>query len=156
MSHNASSTTCWLYMLYPAIEYLLDDVTKLSRDEIKSLDSSILASWKQAVLTAGGSWMTRGFHLKNFTFSVRNYFTGALFYKHICQRGRDTVIKDELYPGTSKSMEGHAARVLYQRAKDDGMELEVQWQDADSSTSNTIKELFPAAQVLSYMQRLCR
>ena len=104
-----------LAMLYPAIEYLLDDVTKLSRDEIKSLDSSILGSWKQTVLTAGGAWMTHGFHLKNFTFSVRNYFTGALlYYKHICQRGRDTVIKDGLYPGTSKSMEGHAARVLYQ------------------------------------------
>ena len=70
--------------------------------------------------------MTRGHHSQNFTFSVRNYFTGELLYrKHLCQRERDVVIDKELYQGTSHGAEGYAATMGFQQAKEDGMELAI-------------------------------
>ncbi len=93
--------------------------------------------------------MTRGFHSKNATFSIRNYCNGALlYYKHLCQRGRDDVVDDDLFAGTSKS-EGYAARVTFKQAKEEGMKVEVQWQDSDSSSSNAVTELFPDAQIMT-------
>ncbi len=83
------------------------------------------------------------------TFSVRNYLIGALlYYEHLCQCGRDDVVQGELYQGTSKSSEGYAAHLTFQRAKDEGMIVDIQWQDSDSSSSNVVKELFPDVQVM--------
>ncbi len=105
--------------------------------------------WKRAVTCADGTWMTRGYHSKNATFSIRNYFTGALlYYKHTCQKGRDKLIDEELYKGTSKSAEGYSARVLLQTAKEEGMNIEIHWQDADSSSSKSVNKIFPDAAVM--------
>ena len=38
-----------------------------------------------------------------------------------------------MYKGTAKSAEGYAADEAFGMVKDDGMHVEVQWQDADSS-----------------------
>ena len=93
--------------------------------------------------------MTRGFHSKNATFSIRNYNTGALlYYKHICQRGRDALIDEELYKGTSKSAEGYSARELLQTAKQEGLNIAIHWQDANSSSSKSVKETFPDMKVM--------
>ena len=35
---------------------------------------------------------------------------------------------------------GFAARKLFQQAKDDGMNVEIHWQDADSSSSKGVEE----------------
>ena len=71
------------------------------------MDQGELGSWSCAVMSADGTWMTRGFHSKNATFSAHNYFSGALLYrKHLCQSGRDKIVKEELYQGTSKSAGG--------------------------------------------------
>ena len=73
-----------------------------------------LGSWKHVVTTADGTWQTRGWHSKN---AIRNYLNGALlYYHHLCQKGRDKAIQEELYLGTSKSAEGFAARVTFTRA----------------------------------------
>ena len=57
--------------------------------------------------SADGTWMTRGFHSKNATFSMRNYLTGALlYYVHLCQRGRNKVIHKELLPGYVQGCQG--------------------------------------------------
>ena len=73
---------------------------------------------------------------QNATFTIRNYLTGALlYYHHLCQKGRDKVIEEELYRGTSKSAEGFAARVTFQKAKKEGMHVAAHWQDADSSSA---------------------
>ena len=54
--------------------------------------------------------MTRP-HSKNATFSIRNYYNGALLYhKHLCQKGRDDIIKEELYQGTSKGAEDYGGQ----------------------------------------------
>ena len=54
----------------------------------------------------------------------------------------------ELYEGTSKSAEGYAARATFKRTKEEGLQIEVHWQDADSSSSNAVKEVFPEAEIM--------
>ena len=112
------------------------------------MDQCELGSWSRAVTSADGTWMTRGFHNRNATFSTRNYFNGALLYrKHLCQSGRDKIVKEELYQGTSKSAEGYAACLTFKKAKEEGMNIAIQWQDPDSS-SYAVTEHFPNAEVM--------
>ena len=86
---------------------------------------------------------------KNATFSIRNYFNKALlYYKHLCQRGRDTITKEKLYRGNAKGAEGYAAKCTFGEAKKEGIGIEVHWQDADSSSSNAVRDHFPAAKVM--------
>ena len=93
--------------------------------------------------------MTRGFHSRNATFSIRNYYNGALLYrKHLCHSGKDNIIDDDPYKGTSKSAEGYAARLTFGEAKKEGMNITIQWQDADSSSSKAVTDHFPNAQVM--------
>ena len=47
-------------------------------------------------------------------------------------RGAD---KDKLYLGTAKGAEGYAASMAFKDAKEEGMHIEVQWQDGDSSAA---------------------
>ena len=104
-----------------------------------------LGSWKRAVTVADGTWQTRGWYSKNATFTIRNYQNGALlYYHHLCQKGRDDVIEEELYKGTSKSAEGFTASLTFQRAKEEGMQIAIHWQDADSSLANAVSiAVFP-------------
>ena len=82
---------------------MLDDVCETAKQEMKDE----LGSWKHAVTVADGIWQTHGWHSKNAMFTIRNYQNGALlYYHHLCQKGRDDVIEEELYKGTSKSAEG--------------------------------------------------
>ena len=78
--------------LHPIVKQMVDEMCEREKQRMRRMDPSTLGSWKKAVTCADGTWMTRGFHSKNATFSIRNYNTGALlYYKHICQRGRDTL-----------------------------------------------------------------
>ena len=108
-----------------------------------------LGHLKRAVTTADGTWQTRGWRSKNATFSIRNYLNGALlYYHHLCQKGSDDVVEGGLYPGTSKSVEGYAASITFQRAKEEGMEVAVHWQDTDSSSAKSAREVYPDAQIM--------
>ena len=102
---------------------------------MKALNPKDLGSWSQAVTSADGTWLTRGHHSKNATFSIRNYLSGALlYYKHLCQKGRDHIIKEELYKGTME---------LFQKAKEEGLQIAVHWQDTDSTASSRASSFFP-------------
>ena len=52
------------------------------------------------------------------------------------------------YKGTSKSSEGYAASITFQMAKDEGMQIAVHWRDADSSSANAVREVFPDADIM--------
>ena len=111
------------------------------------MDQNELGSWSRAVTSADGTWMTRGHHSKNATFSIRNYYNGALLYrKHLCQKGRDDII-EELYQGTSKGAEGYAARLTFKKAKEEGMNIAIHWQDPDSS-AKAVTDHFPNAEIM--------
>ena len=137
------------YTMYPIVKSMLDKVCEVAKQEMKDKKEDELGSWKKAVTVADGTWQTRGWHSKNATFTVRNYLNGALlYYHHLCQKGRDNVIEEELYKGTSKSAEGYAARLTFKRAKEEGMEVAVHWQDADSSSAKAVSDVFPDAAVM--------
>ena len=57
-------------------------------------------------------------------------------------RGADQICDEELWQGTSKAGEGHLAQVLWAKAKDEGFQVEVNWQDADSSSAKGFRYLF--------------
>ena len=48
------------------------------------------------------------------------------------------------YKGTSKSVEGFTASITFRRAKEEGMQIAIDWQDADFSSTN---EVFPDADI---------
>lgn len=74
---------------------------------MKELVEGELGSWQRAVITSDGVWHTRGHFSKNGSFIIKNYLTGGLlWYGHRCMRGKDDVVEDDLFEGTSKSMEG--------------------------------------------------
>lgn len=126
-----------------------DSMCDKAKQVMKSMNQDKLGSWSCAVTSARGTWMTRAFHSKNATFNIRNYFTGALLYrKHLCQKGRDNLIKEELYQGTSKGAEGYAARQTFKVAKEEGVNIAIQWQYADSSSSKAVSDHFPNAKVM--------
>ena len=136
--------------LHPIVEKMVNELCEGEKNRMKDMNDDELGSWKRAVTCADGVWMTRGFHSQNATYSIRNYFTGALlYYLHICQKGSDKIIDEELYKGSSKSAEGYAALVLVKTAKEEGMNIEIHWQDADSSSSKPLKEIFPGAAVMT-------
>ena len=138
-----------LKRLHPITKEILAEMCTDAKNEMKELGDTEFGSWKKAVTCGDGVWQTRGFHAKNGTFSLRNYMNGALlYYMHLCQRGSDKVINDDLYQGTSKSMEGYAAREIMKVAKQEGINIAVQWQDSDASSAKSIKECFPDCQVM--------
>ena len=66
--------------IYPVVKQMVDEMCDKAKQEMKNMDQDKLGSWSRSVTSADGVWMTRGWHSKNATFSVRNYFTGALLY----------------------------------------------------------------------------
>ena len=59
-----------------------------------------------------------------------------------------TSVRKVVMMGTSKSAEGYAASITFQRAKEEGMEVAVQWQDAHSSSAKSVREVYPDAQIM--------
>ncbi len=107
---DASRFIKTIQILHPIVEGLINELCEKEKKRMQSIPDEEMGSWKRAVTCADGTWMTRGWFSKNATFSIRNYFTGGLLYfKHVCQKGRDKIISEELYKGTSKSAEGYAA-----------------------------------------------
>ena len=125
------------------VSALLDEMCEEAKQEMKDMDPSEIGSWERAVTMGDAAWLTRGFHSQNCTFTVRNNITNSLlYYEHLCQRGEDE------YKGTSKAAEGFGAERVFKRAKEEGLEIEVHWQDKDSSSSKALKSNFPTAQLV--------
>ena len=93
---------------HPIVEDMLDEQCERAKAEMKSKPDDELGSFKRAVTNADGAWMTRGHHSQNFTFHMRDYFTNAIiYYQHLCHKGEDEILEDNLYEGTSKAAEGY-------------------------------------------------
>ena len=123
---------------------MIDEMCTGAMDDMEALPPEQIGSMQHAIVTGDGTWLTRGHFSKNHTYTIRNYMTGALLYVvHVCMRGEDDLVEGELYKGTAKSAEGYAADEAFGMAKDDGMHVEVQWQDADSSSSASFRKHYP-------------
>ena len=55
---------------------------------------------------------------------------------------------EELYKGTSKSAEGYATHLTFHKAKEEGIQFVVHWQDADSSSAKAFSEVFPDDEII--------
>ena len=129
--------------IYPHVVELLNDQCQEAICEMKGMSNKSLGSFARAVTTGDGVWHQRKFS-KNHTFSIRNYLNGALlYYVHLCMRGKDNIVQEALYKGTSKSAEGYAADIAFRNAHTDGMHIEVHWQDGDSSSANSFYTYYP-------------
>ena len=58
-------------------------------------------------------------------------------------RGSDDLVEDPLYPGTSKSADGHAAEKVFAKAKEEGLGIDANWQDSDSSSAEAFSASHP-------------
>ena len=131
-------------MIYPVVKEVLDEQCSKVKEEMKEKPEEEVGSWRRAITSGDGVWLTRGFFSQNFTFTVWNYLTGGiLYYMHLCMRGTDNVVEEPLYPGTAKSAESYAAQKVFERAKAEGMNIEVNWQDSDSSSGKSFLESYP-------------
>ena len=63
---------------FPVVQEMVDRTCEEAKTETMNQDE--FGSCSRAVTSADGAWMTRGHHSKNFTFSICNYYTGALLY----------------------------------------------------------------------------
>ena len=57
-------------------------------------------------------------------------------------RGTDKIVTDDLYQGTAKSAEGYLASVLFSKANEEGCQILVNWQDQDSSSEKSFREVY--------------
>ena len=130
-------------MVYGPVEEMLKEQTTEALEEMKRVDPKTIGSFHRAVTAGDGTWLQRNFS-KNFTFTLRNYFNNSLlYYVHLCMRGQDKVVPGELYLGTSKAAEGHGADIAFSLAKKDNLQIEVHWQDGDSSTATAFRKHYP-------------
>lgn len=135
-------------LIYPHVMDILSDMCEEEKEAMKAIPDESLGSWKRAVVTSDGVWHTRGHFSKNGSFIVKNYLTGGLlWYGHKCMKGNDDVVEEALYEGTSKSMEGMLSDECYGEAKSEGCNVEVVWQDADSSSAKSVLQHFPNGKV---------
>ena len=76
--------------------------------------------------------------------TIPDYINNSLLYAvHLCMRGKDKVVPGELYQGTSKAAEGHGADIAFSLAKRDNLQIEVHWQDGNSSTAIAFRKHYP-------------
>ena len=69
------------------------------------------------------------------TFLIKTYITGAFpYYGHVSMEGADRICDEDLWEVTVKSAEGHSSQKLWAQAEE-GMKVEINWQDAASSSA---------------------
>ena len=127
----------------PHIKEILDEMCEDAKEQMRNISDDTLGSWGRAVTTCDGCWQIRGHFSQNCTFIVKNYLTGALlYYGHLSMQGANNISAEELWQGTAKAAEGHLAQILWAKAKEEGMKVEVNWQDADSSSAKGFRYSF--------------
>ena len=103
--------------IYPVVKQMVDEMCEEAKEEMKTMDEHTFGSWKQAVTldksrrSMDDKWPPlQKWHIQCLQ---------LLYYKHLCERGRDNIVEGELYKGTSKSiMEGFAAREVMHQARE--------------------------------------
>ena len=127
----------------PHIKNMLDEMCDDAKQHMKELSPDQIGSWSRAVTCCDGCWLIRGHFSQNCTFVIKNYITGALlYYGHLSMRGADRICDEDLWQGTAKSAEGHLSQHLWAQAKEQGLKVEINWQDADSSSAKGFRYSF--------------
>ncbi|KXJ07142.1 hypothetical protein AC249_AIPGENE6000 [Exaiptasia diaphana] len=129
---------------HPHVKSVLDSMCESAKSNMQKRDPNELGSWQRAVTTSDGCWLIRGYHSQCSTFVIIDFLTGGiLYYGHLCMRGSNNISDTELWQGTAKAAEGHMAHVLFNKAKEEGMSIALNWQDQDSSSGQSFRSVFP-------------
>lgn len=129
---------------HPHAKSILDDMCVKAKEHMKAKKSTEIGSWERAVTSSDGCWLIRGFHSQCCSFVIIDFLSsGILYYGHLCMRGSDNISDTELWQGTSKAAEGHLAYELFKIAKEEGLNVEINWQDQDSTAEISFREVFP-------------
>ena len=107
----------FIRLMIPILQEMLDEVCELAKQEMKEVDGDELGSWTSSNSCRWG--VARVAAIAKMLHSAST----TLYYMHICQKGRDKIIKDKFYKGTSKSAEGYAARHISKKLKRRGCKL---------------------------------
>ncbi len=136
-----------LESMYEPVKQLIDSMCEDQKQDMEQMDQTVQGSMSRGVTTSDGVYLTRGCFSKNMTFTLWNYLTGGIiYYVHLSMRGNDDIVEEDLFEGTAKSAEGYAAEKVFNKAKEEGLFIEVNWQDADSSSGKAFEECFPPPQ----------
>ncbi|XP_028417004.1 uncharacterized protein LOC114541219 [Dendronephthya gigantea] len=126
---------------------LKDEKKLLAKEKSKKAHAArVLGTGSQMNFTTvnfSGSALVEGSKrtLIGLALAVAFLVTGHGYDKFSRMRGKVDVIDEDLFAGTSKSMEGCPAKECYKEAKDEGCNVEVVWQDGDSSAANAISKI---------------
>ena len=136
-------------VMYGPVCNLLNEKLEPAKTEMKLKPPQELGSWCRAITCSDGRvWLKHGHYSKNGIYTVRNYMTNNLLYViHMCQCGKDTVIEEELYEGTSRAAEGYSTEEAFTQAHE-GLKVAIHWQDTDSSAATAIKRVMPETHIM--------
>ena len=68
--------------------------------------------------------------------------------------GADRICNEELWQGTAKAAEGHLSQLQWAKAKEEGLKVEVNWQDADSSSAKGL-HTNPECETIIFYLNVC-
>ena len=69
-----------LALMYPHVKSILNDMCEQAKESMKQKNDSDIESFENAVTCGDATWLTRGYHSQNATYTLRNYQTGGLLY----------------------------------------------------------------------------
>ena len=141
------STPCDQREKHSPSNKLSDDSTQLIKNHILSYHLTV--SHYRREYAPNRCYLPPELSIKTLPHTIHDYTKNCLLYViHKCQRGFDHTTKEELFARTSKSAEGHSTEEAFVQAKEEGMQKEVHWQDADSPSAKAIQEIMPETKIM--------
>jgi len=135
------------HTLHKPIEELLKFECEVGKNIMKGKEG--FGSWKNSCTSSDGAYHIRGHFSQNMTFVVVDYLTQNLIaFKHQCAKGKVPEGSDENWRGTAKAAEAAAALEVFQKLKNEGMNLHTNFQDADSSSKSKLLSIFSRALII--------
>uniref|UniRef100_A0A1X7TBH7 MULE transposase domain-containing protein n=1 Tax=Amphimedon queenslandica TaxID=400682 RepID=A0A1X7TBH7_AMPQE len=135
--------------MHPHVKHVLDSICLKARQHMKGYGPT--RSWKLeqgCYLFRCSLADERKFQSQLYLHCQKLYDRCLLYYHHICQKGKDNLRDEILYPGTSKLAEGYGANDVLSLVKADGINLECHIQDGDSTAKNAVSKHFPQCNLL--------
>jgi len=137
-------------LLHKPVENLLRKEIQVGKEVMKKKPSYQIGSWDRACTSSDGCYHVRGHFSQNMTVVIVDYLSGHVIHVcHRCAKGQKPCEEaGDNWKGTAKAAEAHATGEMFRDLKEEGMTLEVNVQDSDSSAVNQVKAAFPGCQVV--------
>ena len=121
-------------LLYLVKKVTLEEMFNKAKGTMQRKPDNEQGSFQRAITTADGCWLTRGHFSKNFTLHVKDFLMQAL----LSSSTTSICVKEAVMTSAKKNFtltcEGYAASRIFQQTANEGMNIEVNWQDGDSSS----------------------